>query len=374
MLRNIDVYQGLNKEDIERLSSNMADAYTSAAERLSMAVSNDDDEEAVTTITDYSLSNEVPPIPDLLGIDISVFQQINAALKSGKQHLMFYGPPGTGKTTLAQHCASALANRYTLITGSADWTSQDVVGGYQPVGNGRIEFIPGILLRSFDRPLIIDELNRCDIDKVIGPLFTVLSGQKTTLPFRVEVEKRDSEFYEIYPKPNPGAKTGVEFAPTSAWRIIATLNSIDKASLYQMSYALTRRFAWIYVDVPADLRDFLVQYLERKGMQGVDSQDLPLSRIWSAINAVRAIGPAPIIDTIEAMRAMDETLDLFAVPTEAQAAAYLNSFDMFLLPMLDGIFRDDAESIIGEMISALHLVAESALAQRLIRRLHSISI
>ena len=72
--------------------------------------------------------------------------------------------------------------KWTLVTGSSDWSSQDIIGGYQPIGGGSVAFIPGVLLRRFDRPLIIDELNRCDIDKVIGPLFTVLSGSKPPCP------------------------------------------------------------------------------------------------------------------------------------------------------------------------------------------------
>ena len=132
------------------------------------------------------------------GVDPSVYRQINAALASGKRHIMLYGPPGTGKTTLARWIAATLTGgQWTLITGSSDWSSQDIIGGYQPVGGGSVAFIPGVLLRNFDRPLIIDELNRCDIDKVIGPLFTVLSGQQTTLPYRLNIEKADSLQYVI---------------------------------------------------------------------------------------------------------------------------------------------------------------------------------
>ena len=374
MLNNVPVYQGLSDEEIERLSSDISQAYAKASAHQPTDIENGDEDESSVAEVQVVIGKEVPAVPDLLGIDPGVYRQINSAIRSGKQHLMFYGPPGTGKTTIAQHCARSLASRHTLITGSSDWTSQDVIGGYQPVGNGRIEFVPGILLRHFDRPLIIDELNRCDIDKVIGPLFTVLSGQKTTLPYRVQVEQRDSDFFEILPKPNPSARKDIEFAPGAAWRIFATINSIDKASLYQMSYALTRRFAWIYLDVPTDLNDFLQQYLAREQIQEVGSQSLPLARVWQAVNAVRLIGPAPVIDMIKVMREMDSGLDFSAEPTEEQAAIYLDGFDMFFLPMLDGIYRDGAQAITQAICEVLKLPAESALRRRVEQRLNSVSV
>src|SRR5690242_16255255 len=51
---------------------------------------------------------KLTPFEDLIGIEPSVYRQIEAALNSGKQHLMFYGPPGTGKTTLARRIAGVL--------------------------------------------------------------------------------------------------------------------------------------------------------------------------------------------------------------------------------------------------------------------------
>jgi MoxR-like ATPase len=374
MPSSVPVYQGLSDEDIERLSSDLASAYSSASTHQPTATPPGEEDESEQVISDVTLGNDVPPLPSLLGVDPSVYRQINAALLSGKQHLMFYGPPGTGKTTLAQHCARSLASRHTLITGSSDWSSQDVIGGYQPVGGGRIEFIPGILLRHFDRPLIIDELNRCDIDKVIGPLFTVLSGQKTTLPYRVKVDQKDSEFFEIFPKPNPTARTDVEFSPGPAWRIIATINSIDKASLYQMSYALMRRFAWIYLDVPTSLGDFLQQYLAREHIQNINQTDPPLATIWRSVNEVRAIGPAPLIEMVKVIRLMDGSFDFDVEPTEAQATVFLDAFDMFLLPLLDGIFRDAALSLSGAICSSLGAPAESSIAKKLERRLLSVAV
>ena len=201
--------------DFDRLKKTIADAWAAAGPVRATAVATTeaggDPDEEEEIVAPESLS--IPENTDLYGIDTSVYRQINAALQSGKQHIMLYGPPGTGKTTLARWIASTLTGgKWTLITGSSDWSSQDIIGGYQPLGGGLVSFIPGVLLRNFDRPLIIDELNRCDIDKVIGPLFTVLSGQQTTLPYRMNIEEPDSLQYVILPESKPTAEDH-EFAP-----------------------------------------------------------------------------------------------------------------------------------------------------------------
>jgi MoxR-like ATPase len=318
---------------------------------------------------------KIKPFDDLIGIERSVYRQIEAAINSGKKHLMFYGPPGTGKTTLARRIAALLNSKWTLITGSADWSSQDIIGGYQPMAGGTVQFFPGVLLRDFDRPLIIDELNRCDIDKVIGPLFTVLSGQATTLPYRLDANDADSPQYTILPATKEDAADH-EYAPGSAWRLIATINSIDKASLYQMSYALSRRFGWIYVDAPGDTKAFLQDYLEK--VKGHEAQTIegtpPLAAMWSAVNVVRIVGAAPMIDAINAIEQLAPNTDLLAVPQGEAQIAYLDAFDLFFLPLLDGILPHEAESIAAGIITALGLSEDAEEAARLKRRLRNVAV
>jgi 5-methylcytosine-specific restriction protein B len=340
--------------ELERLKADLVKAWDAAGAVPAAAPVAKIDANEEAEALDYSVL-EVPENPDLLGIDPAVYRQINAMLRSGKQHLMLYGPPGTGKTSLARWIATSLpGGQWTLITGSSDWSSQDIIGGYQPIGGGEVDFVPGILLRSFDHPLIIDEMNRCDIDKVIGPLFTVLSGQQTTLPYRTDLSDKDSQPYVILPKPKPGAAEH-EFAPGPGWRLIATINSIDKASLYQMSYALSRRFGWVYVDTPRDLRGFIVDYIARLDPGApVPSAGAPcpLASLWVAVNKVRVIGPAPIIDAINAIKAIDASLPFFGAATPATRSAALDALDMVLLPMLDGIVHQDAMSIADAAIEA----------------------
>ena len=375
MAPNVRVYPGLDEQGRQRLIKDVSDAYGRVASAMPAQQASEADDEAVGPTSLEPV--EIPEFKDLVGIDASVYRQINAAFAVGKQHLMLYGPPGTGKTTLAQLVSGTLHDAYAMITGSADWTSQDVIGGYQPVGEGKVRFVPGVLLQNFDRPLIIDELNRCDIDKVIGPLFTVLSEQKTTLPYRTDVGNETSQAYVILPKPKPGTAAH-EFAPKPGWRIIATINSIDKAALYQMSFALTRRFGWIYVDVPSDLQEFLLAIMRKCALVGEEADppgDMALTRIWRAVNAVRVIGPAPILDMLKTIRAIESETDfLRATPTGDEATAYLDGFYMYVLPMLDGILHKGARDIAAAVRKALGLPEEGEESRALHRRLVALAV
>ena len=339
----ITVYDGKDGADIARMVATIEAAFRGATVPAEDAEA---PEEAKARI---------PVFEDLIGIDDEVYRQINGALSSGVRNLMFYGPPGTGKTTLAQRVAGYLSDDWKLITGSSDWSSQDIIGGYFPLGDGKIAFLPGVLLEHFDKPLIIDELNRCDIDKVIGPLFTVLSGQGTTLPYLTVPTDPKSPRIEILPKGK--SEPPRAYAPSADWRLIATINSIDKASLYQMSYALTRRFAWIYIDVPADLENFVRKYVQKaRGGEEQDHKAAPLAAIWREVNEVRRVGPAPIIDIIKFILSDHPVFCFFGVDAVVPEP-YLDGFYVFLMPMLDGILRSQGEHLADRIAEILGVKA-----------------
>ena len=195
----------------------------------------------------------------------SVYQSACITLNLGR-NLILVGPPGCGKTELALALGDKMSDKNTgakMVTASPGWTSGDLIGRYfpDPDSENKLIFQRGVLLDALeqDQCLIIDEMNRANIDECFGELFTVLSGKSVDLPYK-EVDEDEDEDKNISRRLKIVRINGAKESKTLSnrrsykighrFRIIGTMNDFDRSSLHQMSFALLRRFNVIRIEPP----------------------------------------------------------------------------------------------------------------------------
>lgn len=182
-----------------------------------------------------------------------------------KRQIVLYGPPGTGKTFEAQSLGERLIKQALLRTmgpkrffeerDTVDrqvkarsrriqfhpgYSYEDLIRGLRLTEGGGTEYSEGVLLRIIDQiqddppeqkdvpfVLILDEMNRADLSKVLGECFSLLEDREAV----VQLAGQDEKPREISISPQ--------------LYIIGTMNLIDQ-SLEQIDFALRRRFLWYY--------------------------------------------------------------------------------------------------------------------------------
>lgn len=191
--------------------------------------------------------------------DDSVLREIATGVVKG--NIILQGPPGTGKTSLAKIICDVFNVEYDEATAISDWTTYDTIGGLQPdadeTGHEILSGKNGCIVESIIHCcnsvvqsehyegekqaswLILDELNRCEIDKVFGELFTAFGNDSLTAPKSIRLwYEKDKNKKRIY-IPN-------------RYRIIGAMNNIDKNFVFDISQGLSRRFTFIEILPPVE--------------------------------------------------------------------------------------------------------------------------
>lgn len=184
-------------------------------------------------------------------------KEIIAHLVLGR-NIIFYGPPGTGKTRIAKQIASLFCgvNNFRIETANAEWTTFDVVGGPTISGLEKLIFKPGFLTLAAKKGLeykdgkyveknepfwiIIDEINRANLDLAFGKIFTLLD-----IDYRDEFILSENELIGM-----ENREEYLKLCIPKKFRIIATMNTYDRAILFSLGYAFRRRFAFIEIGSP----------------------------------------------------------------------------------------------------------------------------
>jgi 5-methylcytosine-specific restriction protein B len=228
-----------------------------------------------------------------------------------KKAVVLYGPPGTSKTYSAMELAKAILLEHY----SKEYKKKDTSGGVKKTAQENInnilqnkelgqihrfqlhsnysyeDFIWGYAIEdgktgSVSSPkkgaflnllenikadenktphiLILDEINRVDLSRLFGELFSAIENRDDNIELPVRFD---------------GAKENYKICIPSNLYIIGTMNEID-FSLERIDFALRRRFAWIFKGYD----DGLLEDIIKKKLEDAEVENLNVDNYQDYIN------------------------------------------------------------------------------------------
>ncbi len=203
-------------------------------------------------------------------------------LLSGKS-VLFAGAPGTGKTKLGFDITRSFTGLNPIVVvGRGDIAAKELLYSYEPLNSSFRVVLGGLSLSVLaswarlvtglpPRWLLLDEVNRMNAETVLGSLFTALDlahRPKVEVIPRWLVERvlqdelllgevADAANLEIKQvkaalkialrKALEGAEKVAGLPLPYSWRVIATMNMVDRSHLFRLGFALLRRFPLVLV-------------------------------------------------------------------------------------------------------------------------------
>ena len=218
--------------------------YTKYVEELNALfdIDEDDDEipETETTLDNYDKEDFLKDVY----ISADSYTTL-VGLMTRKRNVILLGAPGVGKTFAAKRLAYSMmgvmdSSRVKTVQFHQSYTYEDFIEGFRPSVSGTgFEIKKGVFYNfckeaendsENDYFFIIDEINRGNLSKIFGELFTL-----------IEADKRGKRKMELlYSSDNFSVP---KFSVPKNVYIIGMMNTADR-SLAMIDYALRRRFAF----------------------------------------------------------------------------------------------------------------------------------
>ncbi|MDX1888140.1 AAA family ATPase [Mycolicibacterium sp. 050158] len=335
----------------------------------------------VSTTGDGGQVPSVITVP--IEIDPRIERMVRLAILSAPA-VILVGPPGSGKTTLLRQVVDRIVadpKSFGFQVGPAgvewsaaeeNWSTTDLVGG-QTIDGNELRFRPGRVLSAIadGNWLIVDEVNRADMDRIFGGLLTWLSGQDVTLgtvspaigspqvqlgwstgaTCTVENEARLTD---------PASGSGpVRYVAGTEWRLLGTYNALDAQRVFRFGHALGRRF--LRVPIPAaDTEKFRTALLAQD--HGLPEPLLDaIVAIYSAhlTNSMTTLGPALFLRMADYIAAgvgtdAEQLTTITHVERELLAEAYLVNVGTWLREM-----EDELASLGHAIVEQYHALSQA---------------
>lgn len=284
--------------------------------------------------------------------------------------VLLVGPPGTGKGRLVRWIADEVLGDPVSCgfpegtdpnpmwrTPDESWSAFEMIGGLAPRG-GELAWSNGLLLNSLaeDRWLVLDETNRADMDKIMGPLLTWLAqqdvevgrtaahgGHPVMLGWSREAESAATDPY--------GVGEPTTFEAGTSWRLLGTYNPQDAQRVFRFGQALSRRFTT--VPVPALSPGEFESLLDSRCRDLGDDAKASIVGLYSAhyASVETVLGPAVFLRIGTYLQDADppeSTDELVAEAYVLSLGKYLSSFDDHVFERLGRRVIEDEDAALSE--------------------------
>lgn len=243
-------------------------------------------------------SHEAPPTLDSIAGEFFgqkfELQSVLHALET-KRAVVLQGSPGTGKTFLAQkiaHHHAGSMERVHRVQFHPAYSYEDFVRGIRPTTRGfAVENGPLVRISDDARRapreqfvLLIDELNRGNVAKILGEALSLIEVDKRDPKHRVKLGLAYEGSHDFWIPPNVA--------------VLATMNTADR-SIALVDYALRRRFAFIRLapayDKPVFFETILAQFAPGAD-EGASATERGRRVARTIVDAMRSINDLIIAD------------------------------------------------------------------------------